>query len=63
MSVTSSYTDPIMCTRVYCQKAKEEFEKNVGKPGVISNYDDSRHTFVEAVLVGIPDRPLLDLDT
>ena len=32
-----------MCARVYCQKAKKRFEDNVGKPGVLSNYNDSRH--------------------
>uniref|UniRef100_A0A7S4HIU6 Insulin-degrading enzyme n=1 Tax=Odontella aurita TaxID=265563 RepID=A0A7S4HIU6_9STRA len=32
-----------LSARVYCQKSKEEYEKNVGKPGVLSSYADSRY--------------------
>jgi len=44
-----------MCARVYCQKAASEFDKNVGKPGVLSNYDDSRH--VKQFLASYPTAP------
>ena len=44
-----------MCARVYCQKAQKEFDNNVGKPGVLSNYDDSRH--VKQFLASYPTAP------
>jgi insulysin len=44
-----------MCARVYCQKAKAQFDENVGKPGVLSNYDDSRH--VKQFLSAYPTAP------
>ncbi|CAB9527211.1 Insulin-degrading enzyme [Seminavis robusta] len=33
-----------MSARVYNQKAKELFEANVGKPGILSSFPDIRHT-------------------
>lgn len=44
-----------MCARVYCQKAKGEFDKNVGKPGVLSNYEDSQ--YIKQFLSGYPTAP------
>lgn len=32
-----------LSARVYCQKAREEFDSNKGKPGVLSSYEDSRY--------------------
>jgi len=29
--------------RVYSQKAKKEYDSNIGKPGILSSYADSRH--------------------
>ena len=36
-------------------KAQKEFDNNVGKPGVLSNYDDSRH--VKQFLASYPTAP------
>ena len=33
----------VLSVRVYSQKSKSEFDSNIGKPGVLSSYEDVRH--------------------
>jgi len=39
----SSPTRRAMSARVYNQKAKDVYEANIGKPGILSTFDDIRH--------------------
>ena len=42
-------------SRVYNRKSKDLFDKNVGKPGIISSYDDARK--IKQHLLAYPTAP------
>lgn len=44
-----------VCARVYCQSAKQEFEDNKGKPGVLSDYAAAQE--LKKFLAGYPTAP------